>query len=109
MLSSILYQTMHKLNAMEFVVSDSHEFQTYSKVDCQFQRFHDIYLFVASINTLTRLRSFAGMVCQPLLTLLLVGFLCSTPWTFGDEEVEADNGNIQKNNLIDTTAKATIS
>ena len=53
------------------------------------------------MNTLTRLSlSLAGMVCQPLLTLLLVGFLCSTPWTFGDEEVEADNGNIQKNNFL---------
>lgn len=35
----------------------------------------------------------AGMVCQPLLVLILLGCLCPIPRALGEDEVEDDNGN----------------
>ena len=39
----------------------------------------------------------AGMVCQPLLALILLTCLCSIPRALGEDQVEDDNGSYRTN------------
>ena len=41
----------------------------------------------------------AGMVCQPLLALILLTCLCSLPRALGEDQVEDDNGSYRTKEL----------